>query len=307
MREAPHWYPHRKLGPPVAGFQGANHRLERHAVQAVARLRGVGWGGWHEGFSPPERSTGVGSRPADNPGVTGRLYQDYFDLQLRFAARHAALSGLPFTEAIDRCTNLRRRLGLWGPAGDAGWAAFLARVQGCSEQAGILRMAMAAHDSAPRRSPSPFGCFTYDPPDALGTLRLHFMPEQRHRQTSPLAGSSLPERRAELRTLFATVRRLHPGVIQVRGLSWLYHVQAYKGLFPPAYVASLALPAGPVSMTGSSTWGQVLDYRQRLKPGIAERVLAGLDASTLDAPWLAFPLLPLTAACSAEHFLDWFV
>ncbi|MES2999728.1 MAG: hypothetical protein V4787_03485 [Pseudomonadota bacterium] len=236
--------------------------------------------------------------------MTGSAYKDYFDLQLRFAARHAELSGAPFSVAVARCTNLRRRFGLWGAAGDAKWAAFLAQVPSCTRHADLLRIAVAAYDCAPWRAPSPYGCFTYDPPDAKGTLRLHFMPHERHRHTSPLAAGNLPERRDELRALFTEVRRIHPEVRQVQGLSWLYHLQAYKRLFPHAYIASLTVPAQPLHMDGSSIWGQVLDYRARLKPGIADIVLVRLDESTMNTPWLAFPLQPLAAVCSADFFFD---
>ena len=250
------------------------------------------------------KSASVESASADNPYVTGRPYEDYFDLQLRFAARYAELTGDPLREAVARCTNLRRRLGLWGALGEDRWAVFLEQVQGCSDHAGLLQIAMAAHDCAPRRDLSPYGCFTYDPPDAQGALRLHFMPEERHRQTRPLSEGSLPERRGELRALFYAVRRLHPEVRQVRGLSWLYHVRAYKSLFPEPYIASLTSPVGPLHMNGSSVWGQVLDYRARLKAGIAEIVLSRLEKPTVVAPRFAFPLQPLAAACSVDHFFD---
>lgn len=234
------------------------------------------------------------------------FYEDYFDLQLRFAARYAELTGLSLAEAIDRCTNLRRRFGLWGAAGDERWNGFLRRVAGLATHQDILQAAVTMHERRPSSPPSPFGCFTYDPPDPQGVLRLHFMPDERHRQASPLANSRLPERRAELRALFMEVRRLHPGLRRVRGLSWLYHVQAYKSLFPPAYAASVQPTSGTLNMTGSSTWGQVLDHRHRLRPGIADRVLSLLGPSTAHAPWLAFPCQPLSAVGSAEDFFAWF-
>lgn len=232
------------------------------------------------------------------------LYQDYFDLQLRFAARYAQLAGISGAEAIARCTNLRRRFGLWGSTGDARWNAFLKQVKACGSHADILAVAMTLHESA-HRPLSPFGCFTYDGPDAEGSLRLHFMPDERHREASPLA-QNLPERRAELRALFMEVRRLHPGVRQVRGLSWLYHVPAYTSLFPARYAASVRPATQPLNMTGSSTWGQVLDYRHRVRPGIADRIVARLGPSTLDTPWAAFPLEPMSAMAPAEDFFDWF-
>ncbi|WP_082521999.1 hypothetical protein [Ramlibacter sp. Leaf400] len=238
--------------------------------------------------------------------MTGHVDPGYFDLQVRFAERYAALIGIPLHEAIGRCTNLRRRFAMVGPSGHDRWAAFLDGVQACSHHDDVLRIVMDTHDSAPTRSPSPFGCFSYDAPDAQGTLRLHFMPEERHRCSSPLAASSLSERRAELQALFTDVRQRHPEVRQVRGLSWLYHVRAYRNLFPPPYAASVAAPIGPLHLTGSSTWGQVLDYRHRLRRGIADRVLEGLSESTVSAPWQAFPVQPLTAVCSADHWFRWF-
>lgn len=234
------------------------------------------------------------------------LYQDYFDLQLRFAARHAELAGLTLVQAIDRCTNLRRRFALLGASGEAEWMKFLQRVDGLPTHADVLQLATAMHEDRPPSAPSPFGCFSYDAPDAQGTLRFHFMPDERHRQDSPLAESRLPERRAELRDLFAEVRRLHPGLQRVRGLSWLYHVPAYKGLFPPVYAASVQPVTEALNMTGSSTWGQVLDHSHRVRPGIAERVLASHGPSTVHAPWLAFPRQPLSAVGPAQDFFDWF-
>jgi hypothetical protein len=237
--------------------------------------------------------------------VIRRLYEDYFDLQLRFAARYAAVAALPFHEAVDRCTNLRRRFGLWGPPGDARWAEFLDQLQGRA-QSGALRTAMLFHDAAAAPDASPFGCFSFDPRDAQGDLRLHFMPQAQHRRTRPLAAASLPERRAELRAMFAELRRSHPQVRRVRGLSWLYHVGAYRNLFPPAYAASVTLPLERLHMNGSSTWGQVLDHQHRVRPGVGQAVLAGLGPTTVHVPWRAFPLQPLAAACPAEDFFDWF-
>ena len=45
--------------------------------------------------------------------VSTELYSvDFFALQLRFAARVAELSGLPFTEAVGSYTNIYVRLGM---------------------------------------------------------------------------------------------------------------------------------------------------------------------------------------------------
>lgn len=220
--------------------------------------------------------------------------------------RQPALTGVPIAEAINTCTNLRRRFGLFGPEGDRAWAAFLDGVRACENSRDVLGLALAARAAAPKLKPSPFGCFSYDARAADGILRLHFMPEPRHRDSSPLADNSMHERRAVLGALFADVRERHPEVRHVRGLSWLYNIQPYKRLFPPAFTESLAPVNGLLHLNGSSTWGQVLNYRHELRPGVADRVLTGLEPKTVRTPWQAFPLQPLVAICSVNCFFEWF-
>lgn len=128
-----------------------------------------------------------------NPVVTFSSSEGYFDLQLRFAHRFSALTGVPIAEAINTCTNLRRRFGLFGPAGGRAWAAFLDEVRACENSRDVLRLALAALAAAPKLKPSPFGCFSYDARAADGILRLHFMPEPRHRDSSPLADNRMHE------------------------------------------------------------------------------------------------------------------
>ena len=74
----------------------------------------------------------------ENACVSGRLYEDYFDLQLRVATAYARLGGLTRSTAIARFTNLRRRFGLVGDSGASQWEGFLHSVpedaehEGCS-------------------------------------------------------------------------------------------------------------------------------------------------------------------------------
>jgi len=57
------------------------------------------------------------------------MLEDYFSLQLKFATHYAAKAAVPLDVAIDRCTNLRRRLNLWGDTGASRWKLFLNRVK----------------------------------------------------------------------------------------------------------------------------------------------------------------------------------
>ena len=237
------------------------------------------------------------------------LEADYFDLQLQVARRYAAAAQVPFDAAVAACTNLRRRLNLHVPAGDARWRALLARLaptDGDRPAALALCLdAFAARPAAPQ-SPGTFGCFSCDLPDAAsGTLRLHFMPPQGIAR-SPLARDSMAERHQELRALFRYVRQSGAPVRSVMGVSWLYHLDAYRRLFPPAYGASAAAPGFALHLTGSSTWGQVLGWRQTVKPDVRDAVLARLRYLEPAAPWKVFPLQALAAHCPVAPFHDWF-
>ena len=132
-----------------------------------------------------------------------------------------------------------------------------------ADHQGLLYAALELHERRPQCSSSPFGCFSYDPPDEEGAVRIHFMPDGRHRRGSPLGGARLPERRAELKALAVEMCRQHPSARQIGGRSWLYNLDAYKRLFPAEYIASIRCAPSAVNPIGSSTWGQVLDYRGR--------------------------------------------
>ena len=135
--------------------------------------------------------------------MSGRLYEDYFDLQLRVATAYARLGGLTRSTAIARYTNLRRRFGLADESGAAQWAAFVHGVPEDGEHEELLERTLEWYEHRPTLSASPFGCFRYDPPGAHGILRIHFMPEEQHRRDSPLSDARISERRSELRAMIA--------------------------------------------------------------------------------------------------------
>lgn len=232
--------------------------------------------------------------------------QDYFTLQLTVAAHYAAIAAVPMDVAVARCTNLRRRFKLAAPDGEPRWAGFLAEVRASqgSEQ-DLLPLCMRYFEAGRAKAASAaFGPFSFDPPGPDGALRLHFMPPERP-AASPLARTVLDDRLDELRALFDAVRHKHRGARSVRGYSWLYHLPAYLRLFPPAYRHSVRAPSVAPHLTGSSVWGQVLDWRQQVKPAMREAVLSRLPAMEVEVPWRIFPLQPLTAECPIAEFDAW--
>ena len=60
--------------------------------------------------------------------------------------------------------------------------------------------------------------------------------------------------REELARLFAHVAKASPPDATIRGGSWLYHLETYRRLFPPAYVASREPYTRPIALRGTATW-----------------------------------------------------
>jgi hypothetical protein len=110
----------------------------------------------------------------------------------------------------------------------------------------------------------------------------------------------------ELCELFSHVRPAERGVLSVRGISWLYNLDAYRRLFPRSYAMSIQPIDVPLHLNGSSTWGQVLNWRQEVKPDVRDALLARLFTMRADAPWEAFPFQALTATSDVAEFYELF-
>lgn len=235
------------------------------------------------------------------------MHEDYFALQLKFAEHYAVVANVSFALAISRCTNLRRRLNLVGPRGEEAWASVLLRASDKPDSlTSVLQRCLQLRTGNSAGSKvSAFGCFSYGSPDESGIVRIHFMPPD-GQNTSPLSSENLAQRQDELRAMFTHIRRLEQRAKVVRGVSWLYNVHAYKRLFPDDYAASVELPRFPVHLNGSSTWGQVLDWQQKVKPEAQSAILCKITHMRAQAPWEVFPLQALKAQCGIGSFYERF-
>lgn len=236
--------------------------------------------------------------------------RDFFELQLRFARHMAERTAQPLAESVLRFTNLHRRFGYGDP--DRGvapaWAAFVGPLRRMADLDAQTAWAVAHFRDAPEEQPPPdrhlFGSFGCEAPDARGVLRLHFVSTDSD-GLGPLHRSKIARRQAELATMIAFVRRCYPQAAQVRGVSWLYHIDAYRRLFPPAYTAT-AVPASRVRLSGMSSWGQFIRHDGTIKPVLRDAFLRRLESIDPAAPWRSFPLPALTVAAPIETFAAFF-
>ncbi|MBI1200577.1 MAG: hypothetical protein GC203_22170 [Phenylobacterium sp.] len=232
--------------------------------------------------------------------------RDYFEVQLLFAERLADRTSRPISDVCLEFTNLHRRFGLGrvgGPGPAADWTRYSAGLERCKSASERLDWTVDFFSNAPSETGSNprFGCFSYEGPTADGAIRIHFSNRDSEDGVGPLARAKADRRIADLGEMFGHVRTHHPKARSVLGGSWLYNLEAYCRLFPSEYVASRFLP-DRVRLDGTSTWGQLLDFRERVKPAVRDAVLKNLDEIDAAEPWRAFPLRALRTQCDVEQF-----
>ena len=228
----------------------------------------------------------------------------YFEVQLRFAEILAARTSRGLSDTCLEFTNLHRRFGLGRTEAGVpspGWARYAAGLEG--PEPGRLDWTVTFFaESAPEVSDTErFGCFSYELQDAGEVVRIHFSNRDSEDGVGPLARAKIERRRSELGQMFRHVRAHHPAARTVRGGSWLYNLEAYRRLFPPDYGASAFEPAR-VRLDGTSSWGQLLDFREAVKPAVRQVLLDNMAGGDVAAPWRAFPMRALGAQASIELF-----
>jgi hypothetical protein len=234
---------------------------------------------------------------------------DWFALQLHFAEEFESRTGLPLDTVVTFYTNLHRRFGFGRPSKEDSppeWEAFVRRLAAFQTRAQRIDFTKAfARERLVNWSGTgerQFGCFSFEPPKE-GVIRIHFSPNDTQDGIGPLARQKCSRRVDELAKMFAFIRREH-GVEgkYVAGGSWLYNLDAYKRLFPSAYIASLRIHTKPNALFGGSWWGQFVDHRENV---VADRVatfsenLRCLDSAEV---WKVFPLPAMTALAKVDDF-----
>lgn len=230
----------------------------------------------------------------------------YFEVQLRFAETIADRTSRTLSDACLEFTNLRRRFGLGradGGAVSAGWTRYAAGLARCASRPDRLDWTVAFFaDAAPEESGARrFGCFSFEPPTPDHVVRIHFSNRDSADGCGPLARVKADRRRSELREMFGFIRAHHPSARTVRGGSWLYNLEAYRRLFPADYGASRFEPER-VRLDGTSSWGQLLDFRELVKPDIRQALLDNMRDLDIAAPWKAFPMRALGAQGAIAPF-----
>jgi hypothetical protein len=106
--------------------------------------------------------------------------------------------------------------------------------------------------------------------------------------------------------MFTYIKQTYADAKEVRGGSWLYHLEAYRRIFPPVYGASRKVQQGNARFQGTSSWGQFLDHREGVKPALREQFLENLKKLDLHRLWEVFPLPACRAHAPMQAFYDFY-
>jgi hypothetical protein len=205
----------------------------------------------------------------------------FLAIQITFARRIAELSGQPVPESALRNTALYRILGLdWSlDPHHPVWQRFVGELRDdgtgfdAAYQVYAERQAQGLIPAYDTSRPH-WGCFSHEYAVDGRAVRLHFA-DRDPTGAGPLSSQRQDARLAELRAMFAQIRREHLDAERVLGGTWLYNRAEYRRLFPPPYGASARVDRPHLIARG--LWGQFLRHGNRLNEEVAARFLAKLS------------------------------
>lgn len=237
----------------------------------------------------------------------------YFDLQLRFAEKVAAVKSIELGTAVFLYTNLYQRFGFGYPIDTTGritppraeWSRYIAGLAQCDTHKERVRYTVQYFRTAP---PEPdgafdrsFGCFSYDFDPKVGEIKIHFKNIDQS-GLGPLSSARRGVRREELQKMFTHIKARHPEARSVHGLSWLYAREEYRRLFPDAFSKSLVVHDEDNRYWGTSRWGQFFTSEGGIHNEIRKQFLQKLERLTPTHPHLAFPMQTFVASAPIKEF-----
>jgi hypothetical protein len=250
------------------------------------------------------------ARAVDERRKEAERLRDYFEVQLLFAETIAEGTSRTLSDACLEFTNLHRQFGfgrIEGGAPSAEWTRYAAELERRPSGPDRLDWTVAFFAETPPKESGAhrFGCFSYELLGREDVVRIHFSNRDSADDCGPLTRAKAERRISELREMFGFIGSRHPSVRVLRGGSWLYNLEAYRRLFPPEYAASVFVP-DRVRLDGTSSWGQLIDFRGFVKPAIRQALLENIRDLDIAAPWKAFPMRALGTQCAIEHFYGFY-
>jgi hypothetical protein len=228
------------------------------------------------------------------------LTKDFFQLQLSFAEKVAHVTQVPLQEILLAYTTFYLSVELdrsFDPAHPI-WQTYL---EGLKHTADPAQWTYTVYQQQRTVFTADFyGCFYYGYLPDEQAIRIHFI-NRETTEHSALSQARRAVRVQELARMFRAIQTTLPQAKTVRGGSWLYHLDAYRRLFPPEYVRT----AQPVDdeFPFLALWGQFLTRHGQVREPETAAFLADLQQqTTLAGLKQCFPYQVLRPACAIDHF-----
>lgn len=208
--------------------------------------------------------------------------REFFEINLRFAWKVSEITQEPIESALLHYTNLYIRFGI-GRDFDAANPIWQEYLEGLHQAEDTLsgrysewtyRFYLKQQQQAsPKSHNSPFGCFSYTIVDT-NRIRLHFHNNESSKR-SPLSHDQMGKRLSELKSMFVQIKHDVNSPTNVIGASWLYNLEAYRRLFPAAYLATTKVSGNDFPYL--PLWGQFIDHCGQVKEDLVAQFLECLD------------------------------
>lgn len=234
----------------------------------------------------------------------------YFEVQLLFAQKVAEVAQIPLAGAVLGYTALYKILGMEGQfdAEHPDWRSYLQSLHGASQDtAWTYQTYLTRYAHIPKFTDFPhWGCFAYDYLPERLAIRLHFS-NQDTSAYGVLSHQRQAARMAELSAMFQHIRAEHPQAKLVYGGSWLYHWEAYRRLFPPAFGQSARIDPAQLNVQFRALWGQFLRHTWQVNEEVAGKFLQRVQRlQALEGIADCFPYQVLVTRGMIEDFFDFY-
>jgi hypothetical protein len=204
---------------------------------------------------------------------------NFFALNFAYAHRIASITGMELEQALLEHTYFYLALGLgrdFNPDHPL-WREFLIATSNLETQ-----ISQAHNFYLARRLPKALppmdqscGCFYYCV-WVNGRIRLHFRNTEEG-TIGPLSPVRFQLRRTELYELISHIRQDVREARTLVGGSWLYHMQAYRQLFPPAFLQTAVPSHLPEEAHYLTLWGQFVNRLGEVRLAEARAFLVELE------------------------------
>ena len=233
----------------------------------------------------------------------------FFEINLQFAHKVAEILDQPIEETLLHYTNFYIRFGLGRDFASTHpvWQEFLVGLSQVEDTAEWTHRFYLKQQCqvADKFQESPFGCFSYTIMQG-NKIRLHFHNNESSGY-SPLGKNRMSQRLAELTRMFRSIQqevRRGRGT-NIIGASWLYNLESYRRLFPPAYLVTAQV--GSNDFPYLPLWGQFIDQWGRVKENLVAQFLERLhNQQGIEGIERCFPYQVLHLESSVEEFYPFY-